>query len=69
MATAMLGFPLLGQLVLSLTLHDLVLFADNAGAHLLVYYVHAPHAEGSPGAHQRQWRKAQGQKETKKGYK
>lgn len=32
------------QLAADLILHDLVLFADNAGAHLLVYYVHAPHA-------------------------
>lgn len=36
---------LLGYLVLSLTLHDLVLLADNARAHLLVYYVHATHTE------------------------
>lgn len=36
--------------VIPLTLHDLILLADNASAHLLVYYVHAAHAAGSPGS-------------------
>lgn len=40
--------------MLSLTLHDLVLLADNARAHLLVYYVHATDTEGSPRARQGQ---------------
>lgn len=31
------------QLATDLILHDLVLLADNASAHLLVYYVHATH--------------------------
>lgn len=36
--------------VIPLTLHDLVLLADNASAHLLVYYIHATHTAASPGS-------------------